>query len=135
MAATGMSRADGIFGSYREDSIDDALAARGGYSATDPAGHRRTPAPGPDGTRHPRLDAAPGPRLLALGCELVWATTWMAQANEEIAPRRGRRCCRSSRGRRRPTTHPVGLRRVRRAGRELERAGDEATPGEPCGPG
>ena len=36
-----------------------------------------------------RLDPALGPRLLALGCELVWATTWMAQANEEIAPRLG----------------------------------------------
>ena len=36
-----------------------------------------------------RLDPALGPRLPALGCELVWATTWMAQANEEIAPRLG----------------------------------------------
>jgi HAD domain in Swiss Army Knife RNA repair proteins len=36
-----------------------------------------------------RLDPALGPELLALGCELVWATTWMGQANEEIAPRLG----------------------------------------------
>lgn len=36
-----------------------------------------------------RLDPADGPRLLALGCELMWATTWMAEANEVIAPRLG----------------------------------------------
>lgn len=34
-----------------------------------------------------RLDPADGPRLLALGCRLVWATTWMADANDLIAPR------------------------------------------------
>jgi hypothetical protein len=36
-----------------------------------------------------RLDPDDGPRLLALRCELVWATTWMAEANEVIAPRLG----------------------------------------------
>lgn len=36
-----------------------------------------------------RLDPADGPRLLALWCELVWATTWMADANELISPRLG----------------------------------------------
>jgi hypothetical protein len=36
-----------------------------------------------------RLDPADGRRLLALGCRLVWATTWMADANELIAPRLG----------------------------------------------
>ncbi len=36
-----------------------------------------------------RLDPEDGPRLLALGCPLVWATTWMAEANEVIAPRLG----------------------------------------------
>ena len=35
------------------------------------------------------LDPADGRRLLALGCQLVWATTWMADANEIIAPRLG----------------------------------------------
>jgi hypothetical protein len=34
-----------------------------------------------------RLNPADGPRLLGLGCQLVWATTWMADANEIIAPR------------------------------------------------
>ncbi|MFI6092954.1 HAD domain-containing protein [Streptomyces sp. NPDC051218] len=33
-----------------------------------------------------RIDPAHGPRLLALPCELVWATTWMADANECVAP-------------------------------------------------
>ncbi|MFC4331659.1 HAD domain-containing protein [Streptomyces andamanensis] len=33
-----------------------------------------------------RLDPAIGPRLLALGCTLVWATTWMQDANETVAP-------------------------------------------------
>jgi hypothetical protein len=36
-----------------------------------------------------RLDPADGRRLLALGCRLVWATTWMADANELVAPRLG----------------------------------------------
>lgn len=33
-----------------------------------------------------RIDPAHGPRLLALPCELVWATTWMSEANDCIAP-------------------------------------------------
>jgi hypothetical protein len=36
-----------------------------------------------------RLDPADGRRLLGLGCRLVWATTWMAEANEVISPRLG----------------------------------------------
>jgi HAD domain in Swiss Army Knife RNA repair proteins len=36
-----------------------------------------------------RLNPDDGPRLLALGCDLVWATTWMAEANEVISPRLG----------------------------------------------
>ncbi|MET8095675.1 HAD domain-containing protein [Streptomyces sp. NPDC005236] len=36
-----------------------------------------------------RLDPTVGPRLKTLGCELVWATTWMEEANESIAPRIG----------------------------------------------
>lgn len=32
---------------------------------------------------------ADGRNLLGLGCELVWATTWMADANELVAPRLG----------------------------------------------
>ena len=33
-----------------------------------------------------RIDPAHGPRLAALACELVWATTWMDDANECVAP-------------------------------------------------
>ncbi|MEV6653202.1 HAD domain-containing protein [Streptomyces sp. NPDC051219] len=36
-----------------------------------------------------RINPEHGPRLRALQCELVWATTWMAEANECIAPRIG----------------------------------------------
>lgn len=36
-----------------------------------------------------RIDPRHGPRLTALPCELVWATAWMAEANEHIAPRIG----------------------------------------------
>ncbi|MEU0594319.1 HAD domain-containing protein [Streptomyces ardesiacus] len=33
-----------------------------------------------------RLDPEVGERLIALGCRLVWATTWREEANEVIAP-------------------------------------------------
>ena len=33
-----------------------------------------------------KLTPAHGPRLLALSCELMWATAWMHDANEVIAP-------------------------------------------------
>jgi hypothetical protein len=36
-----------------------------------------------------RLNPALGARLLALGCDLVWATTWMAQANDAVSPKLG----------------------------------------------
>lgn len=36
-----------------------------------------------------RLDPRIGPRLAALPCALVWATTWEDEANAEIAPRLG----------------------------------------------
>jgi hypothetical protein len=36
-----------------------------------------------------RLDPQDGRRLLALGCRLAWATTWMADANDLVAPRLG----------------------------------------------
>ncbi|GAA2789189.1 HAD domain-containing protein [Streptomyces showdoensis] len=50
-----------------------------------------THGPTPPGA-HPllaRLDPAHGPRLAALGCELVWATTWGGDANDCLAPRLG----------------------------------------------
>lgn len=45
-----------------------------------------------DGTGNPlleRLDPDDGPRLLALGWPLVWATTWMHDANDAVSPRLG----------------------------------------------
>ncbi|QDY11813.1 hypothetical protein FJK98_21865 [Micromonospora sp. HM134] len=36
-----------------------------------------------------RLDPADGQRLSALPGELAWASTWMAEANEAVAPRIG----------------------------------------------
>src|SRR5438093_1941485 len=36
-----------------------------------------------------RINPEHGPRLAALPCDLVWASTWMADANEAIAPRIG----------------------------------------------
>nr|WP_238355797.1 HAD domain-containing protein [Kribbella sandramycini] len=33
-----------------------------------------------------RIDPAHGERLSTLGCDLVWATTWMDDANEAISP-------------------------------------------------
>ncbi|WP_225848213.1 HAD domain-containing protein [Streptomyces sp. HPF1205] len=42
---------------------------------------------GPASSSHlARLDPRTGPRLAALPCDLVWATTWGEEANTEIAP-------------------------------------------------
>ena len=56
----------------------------GGYPTygTDPAGPDENPLLA-------RINPEHGPRLMALPCELVWATTWMAEANETVAPRLG----------------------------------------------
>jgi hypothetical protein len=50
------------------------------------------PSPSSEAVGNPlvdRLEPADGRRLLGLGCQLVWATTWMAEANEVISPRLG----------------------------------------------
>ncbi|GAA2263235.1 HAD domain-containing protein [Streptomyces amakusaensis] len=54
-----------------------------GYPTYDPGPGRPTATGNPLLTR---INPAHGPRLTALGCELVWATTWMADANEYVAP-------------------------------------------------
>jgi HAD domain in Swiss Army Knife RNA repair proteins len=59
-----------------------------------PYGTTRLPSAAPDwndwqGSWNPqlaRLNRRHGPRLLALQCDLVWATAWMHDANEVIAP-------------------------------------------------
>ncbi|MFJ9521200.1 HAD domain-containing protein [Kitasatospora sp. NPDC101801] len=59
------------------------------FGADRPEGYPRYDTPGrrPPGDNPllARADPALGPRLLALPCELVWATTWMAEANECVA--------------------------------------------------
>ncbi|MFJ2417886.1 HAD domain-containing protein [Streptomyces brevispora] len=63
--------------------------------ATGPSGRHPTYSTGPNppgADAHPllsRIDPGLGPRLAALDCELVWATTWMHEANEVVAPRLG----------------------------------------------
>ncbi|WP_190194266.1 HAD domain-containing protein [Streptomyces minutiscleroticus] len=60
-----------------------------------PSGHPQTaaavssPSPGQGNPLLERLDPELGSRLLALGCRLVWATTWMEEANEVVSPRIG----------------------------------------------
>ncbi|MEU3725983.1 HAD domain-containing protein [Streptomyces sp. NPDC031705] len=65
--------------------VDGPLIPFGG------TGYRTAPDPWEE-TGNPllaRLDPALGPRLLALPCDLVWATTWSAEANDTLAPRLG----------------------------------------------
>ncbi|GAA4206399.1 HAD domain-containing protein [Actinocatenispora rupis] len=54
-------------------------------------GTTRHPTYGPAGANPllARIDPAHGPRLAALGCTLVWATSWLDDANDEVAPRLG----------------------------------------------
>jgi hypothetical protein len=49
----------------------------------------RRPAPDSGNPLLDRLDPADGPRLLALGAELVWATSWLSEANAVLSPRLG----------------------------------------------
>ncbi|MBO1337456.1 HAD domain-containing protein [Streptomyces sp. VRA16 Mangrove soil] len=62
--------------------VDGPLLPFGG-PAREPSGA------GPGNPLLARLDPALGPRLLALGCPLVWATTWGDEANDSIGPRLG----------------------------------------------
>ncbi|MCZ4511638.1 HAD domain-containing protein [Streptomyces sp. ActVer] len=72
--------------------VDGPLIPFGAASGQCPGGY---PTYGPDPVgpdENPllaRINPAHGPRLRALPCELVWATTWMAEANETVAPRLG----------------------------------------------
>src|SRR4051812_11032539 len=50
-----------------------------GEGAREPLTHEGNPLLG-------RLDPTVGPRLLALPCDPVWATTWRHEANDTIAP-------------------------------------------------
>ncbi|MEY9875845.1 hypothetical protein ABH931_005351 [Streptacidiphilus sp. MAP12-33] len=65
--------------------IDGVLIPFGGRD------HRTYPPPPAEaaGPLLARADPALGVQLLDLGCELVWATTWGAEANATVAPRLG----------------------------------------------
>ena len=74
--------------------VDGPLIPFGATSAQVPHGYPTYPLDGmpPGAEANPllaRIDPALGPRLAALPCELVWATTWMADANACVAPRLG----------------------------------------------
>ncbi|MEU9040172.1 MULTISPECIES: HAD domain-containing protein [unclassified Kitasatospora] len=59
-------------------------APPGGYPTyRSPSGSGATPGGNPLLTR---ANPALGPRLLSLGCDLVWATTWLEDANDCLAP-------------------------------------------------
>lgn len=69
--------------------VDGPLIPFGTPPPRHPGGH---PTYGPVDATHPllnRIDPEHGPRLAALPCELVWATTWMSEANATVAPRLG----------------------------------------------
>ncbi|MEU6817518.1 hypothetical protein [Streptomyces sp. NPDC046860] len=68
--------------------IDGPLIPFGAPDASYPVFGRGAGVP-PGGGGHPllgRVDPGLGPRLAALGCELVWASTWMDDANAVLAP-------------------------------------------------
>lgn len=74
--------------------VDGPLIPFGAPSPQHPNGHPTyhwsSPVRGTDSNPLlTRINPEHGPRLTALACELVWATTWMADANESIAPRLG----------------------------------------------
>ncbi|MFD5464122.1 HAD domain-containing protein [Kitasatospora sp. NPDC127059] len=62
------------------------------FGAPPPGGYPTYPGPGagPDGNPLvARVAPGLGRRLLALPCELVWATTWLTDANDCLSPRLG----------------------------------------------
>lgn len=69
--------------------VDGPIIPFGGarYQAGSPA-HGEPCGPG-ENPLLSRIDPSLGPRLAALPCDLVWATTWTADANECVAPRLG----------------------------------------------
>ncbi|MEU5541969.1 HAD domain-containing protein [Streptomyces sioyaensis] len=72
--------------------VDGPLLPFGGAAEDRVGGHPAYPAADhlpPGAGANPllgRINPAYGPRLAALPCELVWATTWMHEANEYLAP-------------------------------------------------
>jgi hypothetical protein len=74
--------------------VDGPLIPFGATPRQLPGGYPQHPAPPglPGAGTNPlldRIDPALGPRLAALPCTLVWATTWGEDANACVAPRLG----------------------------------------------
>ncbi|MGW6565860.1 HAD domain-containing protein [Streptomyces sp. NPDC054975] len=70
--------------------VDGPLIPFGGVSGTYPTCAPDLDLPGVGANPLlTRINPEHGPRLAALPCEVVWATTWMADTNECIAPRIG----------------------------------------------
>lgn len=83
--------------------VDGPLIPIGGGPPTAPEGDpgRANVIDASDGLSNPllsRLNPMHGERLSMLMCELVWATTWMADANEDAARALVYQSCRSSTG-------------------------------------
>ncbi|EMF01844.1 HAD domain-containing protein [Streptomyces mobaraensis] len=74
--------------------VDGPLIPFGATSRQLPGGYPTyrspwLPSESPDAGGNPliaRVDPALGPRLAALPCRLVWATTWMSDANDCLSP-------------------------------------------------
>ncbi|MFF4963329.1 HAD domain-containing protein [Streptomyces sp. NPDC001222] len=69
--------------------VDGPLMPFGSSSSCLQAPVSESPVPARGNPLLGRLDPGLGPRLMALGCHLVWASTWMEDANEVVAPRIG----------------------------------------------
>jgi hypothetical protein len=67
--------------------VDGPLIPFGSSSAHTPAAAADASTPVDQGNPLlKRLDPDIGARLMALGCDLIWASTWMEEANETVAP-------------------------------------------------
>ncbi|NNH68480.1 hypothetical protein HLB23_01040 [Nocardia uniformis] len=69
--------------------VDGPLIPFGGGSGQDSDASLPDNGPGSTNPLMARLDPALGPLLSALSCELVWATTWMDEANRVVSPALG----------------------------------------------
>jgi hypothetical protein len=67
--------------------VDGVLIPYGGDERVPDSASVARSGPETDDERHlRRIDPTLGARLLALGCDLVWATGWEDRANEVVAP-------------------------------------------------
>jgi HAD domain in Swiss Army Knife RNA repair proteins len=69
--------------------VDGVLIPFGASSEELPGGYPVHPPEIPGNPLLSRIDPALGDQLQALPCEVVWATTWLEEANDLVAPRLG----------------------------------------------